>query len=440
MMERTKKRMWLIILSVILLLGAGCVTVYGYDDYDDEDYEPVHTHSFERTREQEATCGVDGTDVIYCYDCGYEEYVTIPATGNHKWEQSYVEKESCTKNWTAHFECSSCGMTKTAALTPTGHNYTDWYVWSTVSCSTEGKKTRECQICYDYQTKITPATGHNYKTTLTKATKSKDGSSVKKCTKCKDIKSYITIYKPSRIKLSKTKYTYDGKKKTPKVKVYNSQGKLIPSSHYSVSYAKGRKAVGKYKVTVTFKKSSKKYKGKMTTSFKINPQSTKLLKVTKGKEAFTAKWKKKTSQVSGYQIRYSRWSDMYGAYTETVSGKNSSKLKVTGLWGEELYYVQVRTYKTVDGKKFYSSWSSKKTVTTKSYVTDTDSYDDSSDSGNNDYTYVDNEPSGTTVYVTATGTKYHYSQYCKGLSNASAVWKVSLSKAKNSGLSKCKYE
>lgn len=29
------------------------------------------------------------------------------------------------------------------------------------------------------------------------------------------------------------------------------------------------------------------------------------------------------------------------------------------------YYVRIRTYKTVDGKKIYSGWSAIKTITTK---------------------------------------------------------------------------
>ncbi|MGI6170795.1 MAG: hypothetical protein ACOYIC_03550 [Butyricicoccus sp.] len=47
-----------------------------------------------------------------------------------------------------------------------------------------------------------------------------------------------------------------------------------------------------------------------------------------------------------------------------TSNKTVSK-KVTKLTAKKKYYVRIRTYKTVSGKKYYSSWSKAKTVTTK---------------------------------------------------------------------------
>jgi len=43
----------------------------------------------------------------------------------------------------------------------------------------------------------------------------------------------------------------------------------------------------------------------------------------------------------------------------------------------------------------------------------------------------------TTVYYTATGTKYHYSKSCKGLSNAKHVYSGALSEAQGNGLTAC---
>lgn len=47
-------------------------------------------------------------------------------------------------------------------------------------------------------------------------------------------------------------------------------------------------------------------------------------------------------------------------------------------------------------------------------------------------------PSGKYVYITRTGKKYHRVRSCRGLANASKVYKVSPSKAKSMGLTKCK--
>lgn len=44
----------------------------------------------------------------------------------------------------------------------------------------------------------------------------------------------------------------------------------------------------------------------------------------------------------------------------------------------------------------------------------------------------------TTVYTTATGTKYHFSKSCRGLSRARNIYTTTLAQAKSEGLSPCK--
>ena len=89
--------------------------------------------------------------------------------------------------------------------------------------------------------------------------------------------------------------------------------KLI--KYYTVSKSSGRKNVGKYKYTITFKNG---YSGKKTLYFTIKPKST------------------------------------------SITSK-----KISSLSKKKKYYVQVRTYKTVSKVNYYSSWSGKKTVVTK---------------------------------------------------------------------------
>ena len=56
---------------------------------------------------------------------------------------------------------------------------------------------------------------------------------------------------------------------------------------------------------------------------------------------------------------------MTSAKTKTVKGYKYTSKKITKLSAKKKYYVQVRTYKTVSGKTYYSSWSSVKSVKTK---------------------------------------------------------------------------
>lgn len=210
---------------------------------------------------------------------------------------------------------------------------------------------------------VVTATGHTYKTTTTKATTSKNGSIITKCSSCGDITSKTTIYRPKAITLSSTSYTYDGKIKTPSVTVKNSAGNtLINGTDYTVTYASNRKNVGTYKVTIEFKKN---YSGTITRTFNINPPTTTISKITAKTRGFTVKWAKRTTQVTGYQIQYSTANGFSNAKTVTVSKKSTTSKTISKLTKNRKYYVRIRTYKTINGKKYYSSWSTKKNIKTK---------------------------------------------------------------------------
>lgn len=165
-----------------------------------------------------------------------------------------------------------------------------------------------------------------------------------------------------KVQLSTTKYTYSGKTRMPSVTV-TQDGKKLSAKDYTVSYASGRKNVGKYAVKVTLKSNDKS----TTAYFTINPKATPLKSVKKAKKAFTAKWKKQATQVTGYQVQYSKSKKFTGKTTKvkTVSGAKKTSKKITKLSKKKTYYVRVRTYKTVKGVKYYSAWSKAKKVKTK---------------------------------------------------------------------------
>lgn len=215
--------------------------------------------------------------------------------------------------------------------------------------------------CWNYSFNFYTHT-HTYTTSTSKATTSKNGKIVKKCSKCGDIVSTTTIYYPKTIKLSQTTYVYNGKAQKPAVTVKDANGKTISSKYYTLTWSSGRKSVGTYKVKITFKGN---YSGSVTKSFKIIPKGTSISSLTAQSKGFTVKWKKQSTQTTGYQLRYSTSSSMSGAKTVTVSKTGTVSKAVTKCKAKTKYYVQVRTYKTVSGTKYYSSWSTKKAVTTK---------------------------------------------------------------------------
>ena len=326
--------------------------------------------------------------------------VSVKAT-YHTHSYGSVWKSDADKHW---HECS-CG--DKSAEVP--HTAGDWIIDTPATTTTDGKKHKACTACgYVMENGTIPATGYTVSFDANGGTgtmadvigilgdytlpangftapKGKQfkcwsvGGTEKavgdKITVTADTTvtavweniSTTVIPKASSVKLSTTSYTYDGKVKTPAVVVKDSKGKTLKkNTDYTISYAKGRKNVGKYAVKITFKG---KYSGTKIVYFTIKPKSTSISKVTAGSKKFTVKWKKKTTQTTGYQIQYSTSSKFSKAKTVTVSKNKTTSKTVSKLKAKKKYYVRVRTYKTVkvNGKstKIYSSWSKAKYVTTK---------------------------------------------------------------------------
>ena len=204
---------------------------------------------------------------------------------------------------------------------------------------------------------------HNFRENVEKAKPGEDGYASIDCEECGDTKKEWDIAAPEKIVLSPASDIYNGKVKAPKVKITGSDGKAIETTNYKVTYASGRKNVGRYAVTVQF--IGKYYAGKMTKTFDILPKGTSVssAKAAKAaKKAMTVKWKKQASQTSGYQLQYSQKSNFKsGNKTVTFTKNSTTSSKITKLTSKKTYYVRIRTYKTVKygGKsiKLYSAWS-----------------------------------------------------------------------------------
>ena len=137
-----------------------------------------------------------------------------------------------------------------------------------------------------------------------------------------------------KVKLSATSYTYDGKVKAPTVTVTNANGtKLTKDTHYTVTYATGRKNVGTYKVTVKMKGN---YSGEKSLSFKITPIKIDTCKVKLSATSYTYDGKVKAPSITvtnangtkltkntHYTVTYSAGRKNVGTYTVTVKGKGN---------------------------------------------------------------------------------------------------------------------
>lgn len=85
-------------------------------------------------------------------------------------------------------------------------------------------------------------------------------------------------------------------------------------------------------------------------------------KNSKGKLKIT--WKKK-SGITGYQVQYSTSKKFKNAKTKTIKNVRTVSKTYKAIKKGKKHYVRVRTYKIVNGRKYYSSWSKVKSAVVK---------------------------------------------------------------------------
>ena len=356
------------------IVSDGTVVTYYYKNKNEE-----HTHNLTLVAAKAATCTTAGNSAYYTCD-GCDKWfadatgsveitdktsVKIPAPGHtagtewksddtnhwHECSRCHDKKDEAAHDYGSDNVCDTCGYYKTV---PHTHNLT--LVAAKAATCTEGGKEAyyKCEGCGKFYEDVL---GTKEITDLASW-----GNIAKIAHTTKQ-----TVTKASSIKLKATSLTYNGKVRTPKVIVKDRTGKtLVKNTDYTVSYAKGRKYVGKYAVKITFKG---KYSGTKTLYFTIKPKATSISSLKAGSKKFTVKWKKQATQTTGYQVQYSASSKFSKAKTVTVGKNTTVSKKISKLSGKKKYYVRVRTYKTVkiNGKsiRIYSGWSKAKTVTTK---------------------------------------------------------------------------
>ncbi len=158
---------------------------------------------------------------------------------------------------------------------------------------------------------------------------------------------------------------------TKKTSVFTAEtdGKItLKSSNSKIVKVSGTKIIpvapGKVTLTITAARGQDYEKASKKISVTVRPLTTSKLSLkSTAKKQATVFWTAAKS-ISRYQIYYSQRSDMKNA--KHITAKSSAKSAVLkNLTSKKKYYVRIRTYKTVSGKKYYSTWSSVKSVTVK---------------------------------------------------------------------------
>ena len=273
---------------------------------------------------------------------GDKEEIVIPPTGHYGGTATCKAKAKCTScgkeygSLKSHdYKAATCTAPKTCKVCKAttgkakGHKYDN-------NCDTT------CNTC-----KATRKITHTYKTSsTTKATLSKNGKVVSKCSVCGATKN-TTVYYPKTIKLSKTSFNYNGKVQTPSVTVKDTKGNTLKKdTDYTVKYSSGRKNIGKYTVTITFKG---KYTGSKKLTYTIVPKTTSKVTASQTTTSVTLKWNKVTG-ATGYRV-FQKVDGKWKTLTNTSKLTYTIKKLKTGA----KYSFAVRPYTVVNKETILAS-------------------------------------------------------------------------------------
>lgn len=242
---------------------------YSYRD----NYVGAQGHKYTKTVTA-PTCTAEGYTENICSVCGVSYISNYKEATGHDYEVK-VKNPTCTEEGYTLLTCKNCDYeTKSDIRSAKGHNYEETITEST--CTTKGFITYTCTDCGDsYKGKETDLAPHKWdKGTVTKqATYQSKGTIEYKCADC-DAKyteeipmSGQTALSDCTVTLSYHKTAYDGKEKTPKITVKNSNG-IVSEEDYTVTYADNVNA-GNAKVIITAKTGDVSIKGTVEKGFTI---------------------------------------------------------------------------------------------------------------------------------------------------------------------------
>ena len=222
------------------------------------------------------------------------------------------------------------------------HDWSEWTVETEPTCVDEGKKTRVCNTCTKQEEAVISPTGkHVFSKQVVLPTYDEQGYTIYTCEVCNY--SYKDDY------TAKLERPAEKPTTTINPPVSNSD---LPSVAPSTS-------------TITPNPSPAPNSATTAPTIVAKPKSASIKKVKAAKKAISVIWKK-VGGVKGYQVQVATDKKFKkNKKTVTIKKQKTTKTTVKKLKAKKKYYVRIRTYKIVNGKKVYSSWSKVKSVKTK---------------------------------------------------------------------------
>lgn len=315
---------------------------------------PALGHDIVFDAERKPTCTEKGlTKGEHCTRCNYKiAQKSVPALG-HSIVTDAAKKPTCTEpGLTKGEHCTRCSHKILQSRVPAlGHNLVVDKAKKATCEKTGLTEGNHCTRC-DFKTeqKVLRKRPHSFKKSIKKASFSSDGEITEKCVSCGfKSKKLIVVPMIDSAVLSKTKFIYNGKSRTPVFIVKDRNGKkLNGKTDYTVTYYNNKK-VGKATAKITFKGN---YSGSKTLSFRILPAAPKSLSAVQTSSVIKAKWSRCVG-ASGYKVYLYK----NGKCSKTIDTQNTSAV-FGNIKSDANYKVVVKAY-TMIGKSKAISFSKK---------------------------------------------------------------------------------
>ena len=378
-----------------------------------------HKWNKEYTIDKKATCVQEGSKSIHCSVCNGikpESTVAIPKT-EHTWDKGVVTQQpTCVKEGVKTYTCNTCKTTKTEKLAKTDHKYSgkikkatfieDGSITGVCSvCGNEKKngvinrvseidisqikytyngKNRQPSVilkdsqgtvlssdCYTVNYPKESKTPGTYTLTITLKGDKYEGSTTKNYT-IQKANQKVAVHDrlvPGKYITSAFK-RLDSKTLTLKGVVLqgNKTGKFsFKSDNPSVATVTswGRitfTGVGTARITATTKGSGNYNPESVTFTLTVLPSPTAITKLQSQKPNWLNIQYRANRKADGYQIQYGTSSDMKGAKYAAVNNSAIRSYTRKDVISGATYYVRVRTFNVVNGKRYYSNWSGIKSM------------------------------------------------------------------------------
>ena len=224
------------------------------------------------------------------------------------------------------------------------HDWSEWTVETEPTCVDEGKKTRVCNTCTKQEEAVISPTGvHTYSQQVVLPTYDEQGYTIYTCEVCNyTYKDHFT-----------DKLERPAEKPTVKPTEKPTAAPTNPTASNSAA-------------TLPQSANSQASNAESTTSAQIQKPNKTSVKKSKAKKGSVELTWSKTKGVKGYEIQLATDKKFKkNKKIVTIKKQKTTKTTVKKLKSKTKYFIRIRTFKTVNGKKVYSAWSKVKSVKTK---------------------------------------------------------------------------